>query len=255
MVSPMVPDAAPLIASTMATGSATLAGALAVALVLGFRHATDPDHLVAVTTLIAGGRRHGARAAARLGAAWGTGHASTLLLLGLPVVLLDVRLPERLQQLAEAAIGVTIALLGVQLLRRWRRGAFHLHAHAHEGVEHLHVHSHAATPAHTHEHPGARSTLAAFAIGCLHGVGGSAAVGILVVAGQRTSQTAALALAVLAVGTAISMALMSAAFGFALAARHVRRRLMLAVPALGAWGVLFGAWYGFAAWNVVPYPL
>lgn len=58
----------------------------------------------------------------------------------------------------------------------------------------------------------------------------------------------------LAAGTAVSMAVLSATFGWALTARHVRRRLMLAMPALGAWGVLFGAWYGFAAWNVVPSP-
>src|SRR4051812_14181957 len=104
-----------------ALSSPSLVGALIVAFVLGLRHATDPDHLVAVTTLIAGARRHGARAAARLGAAWGVGHALTLLLLGLPVVVLQLRLPERLQQLAEAAIGVVIAVLGIQLLRRWRR--------------------------------------------------------------------------------------------------------------------------------------
>jgi ABC-type nickel/cobalt efflux system permease component RcnA len=244
MVSPFATTAVP-----------DLAAVLAVAFVLGLRHATDPDHLVAVTSLVAGARRLGARAAARLGAAWGAGHALTLLLLGLPVVLLGVRVPERLQQVAEAAIGAVIVLLGVQLLRRWRRGAFHVHTHDHGGLRHVHVHSHAEARAHGHEHARTRSGLAAFAIGCLHGIGGSAAVGILLVARQDTSETAALALAVLAAGTAVSMALLSGALGFALAARHVRRRMMLAVPAFGTWGVLFGAWYGFAAWNVVPYPL
>jgi high-affinity nickel permease len=240
----------------MASGlsSPSLIGALIVAFVLGLRHATDPDHLVAVTTLVAGARRHGARAAARLGAAWGVGHALTLLLLGLPFVLLRLRMPERLEQLAEAAIGVAIAVLGIQLLRRWRRGAFHVHAHDHEGTRHVHVHSHLRAAAHAHAHAPVRSALTAFAIGCLHGVGGSAAVGILLVAGQGTRAHAALALAVLAAGTAVSMAVLSATFGIALGAPHVRRRLEVAIPALGVWGVLFGAWYGFAAWNVVPYP-
>ncbi|HEX7298522.1 MAG TPA: hypothetical protein VF257_05915 [Solirubrobacteraceae bacterium] len=245
---------------TSALASPSLVGALVIAFVLGLRHATDPDHLVAVTTLVAGARRHGARTAARLGAAWGAGHALTLLLLGLPVVLLHVRLPDRLQQLAEAAIGAVIAVLGIQLLRRWRHGAFHVHAHDHEGdgvgesVRHVHVHSHVAATAHAHEHAPVRSRLTAFGIGCLHGVGGSAAVGILIVADQGTTANAALALAMLAAGTAVSMALLSAAFGITLGAPGVRRRLVLAIPALGSWGVLFGAWYGSAAWNLVPYP-
>src|SRR3954451_23906969 len=100
-------------ASPVADGS--VLGALALAGALGLRHSTDPDHLVAVSTLIAGRRRDGARAAARLGAAWGTGHALTLLLFGLPIVLVQAYLPERVQQLAEGAIGVLIVGLALRL--------------------------------------------------------------------------------------------------------------------------------------------
>lgn len=239
---------------TAIAASGSLAGALAVAFVLGLRHATDPDHLVAVSTLVAGRDQRDARVAGRLGAAWGVGHGLTLLALGLPIVLLELRLPDRMQQLVEAAIGLTIAVLGVQLLRRWRCGAFHVHVHAHGPVSHAHVHSHATARAHAHGHGQVRSVAATFAIGCLHGVGGSAAVGILVVAGQDTREAAALALAVLAAGTAVSMTAISAGLGAVLTADRVQRRLTSALPALGAWGVLFGAWYGFAAWDVVPYP-
>src|SRR4051812_6794052 len=187
-------------------GDGTLLTALALAAALGLRHSADPDHLVAVSTLIAGRRRHGARAAAALGAAWGAGHALTLLLFGLPVVLVQAHLPERVQQLAEAAIGALIVGLAVKLLLRWRRGAFHVHAHEHDGVAHTHLHAHAHAARHAHGHPPARSPLAAFLIGCLHGTGGSAAVGVLLVASVPGRGAAAAALGIFAAGTAVSMA-------------------------------------------------
>jgi len=79
---------------------------LAVAVLLGLRHATDPDHLVAVTTLVAGGREQAARRAGQLGLAWGLGHAATLIAFGLPVLLLHSVVPRPVQHAAETAIGL-----------------------------------------------------------------------------------------------------------------------------------------------------
>jgi ABC-type nickel/cobalt efflux system permease component RcnA len=115
---------------------------LLVAFALGLRHASDPDHVVAVSTLVAATRGRAGRAAGLLGAAWGLGHATTLLLFGIPVVLASTYLPETVQSLAEAAIGLIIVALAARLLVRWRRGAFHAHMHEHDGSPHLHVHSH-----------------------------------------------------------------------------------------------------------------
>ena len=126
----------------------TLVLVLAVAALLGLRHATDPDHVAAVSTLIAGGEERGARRARKLGLAWGLGHATTLFLFGLPVVLYERFLPEAVQQGAETAIGVLIVSLAVWLLIRWHRGAFHVHLHDHDDVKHVHVHGHAQAPAH-----------------------------------------------------------------------------------------------------------
>src|ERR671935_2971756 len=100
---------------------------VAVAFALGLRHASDPDHLVAVSTLVADTRGRAARAAARLGAAWGAGHATTLLAFGLPVLLVRSFLPRVVEQSAEALIGVIIVVLAARLLLRWRRGAYHVH--------------------------------------------------------------------------------------------------------------------------------
>src|ERR687888_711121 len=91
-----------------------------VAFVLGLRHASDPDHLVAVSTLVAGAREHAARSAARLGAAWGAGHATTLLIFGLPILLLRAYLPAFVESLAEALIGAIVVALAVRLWVRWR---------------------------------------------------------------------------------------------------------------------------------------
>jgi ABC-type nickel/cobalt efflux system permease component RcnA len=232
-----------------------LTSALGIAFLLGLRHAADPDHLVAVSTLIAGSRRRGARVAAGLGAAWGAGHALTLTAFGLPILLVRAYLPEHVQQLAEAAIGALIVALGIQLLVRWRRGRFHVHVHEHDGLRHSHVHPHAASAEHEHAHRTSRTPLTAFLIGCVHGMGGSAAVGVLLVAGVPDRETAIAALVVLAAGTAISMAALSALVGSLLAAGAVRRRLTAAIPALASVSVLFGGWYALAAWSLVAYPL
>ena len=143
----------------LGAAAASLVIALVVALLLGLRHATDPDHLTALSTLVLADDERGARRAGRLGLAWGAGHAVTLVALGLPVVLLDDALPDWAQRTAEGLIGVVIVVLAVRLLLRWRRGYFHAHPHEHgEGVaprpparpraRRTHAHAHA----HEHRH-------------------------------------------------------------------------------------------------------
>jgi ABC-type nickel/cobalt efflux system permease component RcnA len=235
-----------------------LGGALIVAFVLGLRHAADPDHLVAVTTLVASTRERGTRAAARLGLVWGAGHALTLILLALPILFARSVIPEWGQHLAEAAIGALIVFLGVRLLWRWRRGGYHVHVHEHGGTRHSHVHAHSGHEHHAHhehEHHPTRTPLAAFLIGCAHGAGGSAGVGILLVAGVPDRETAIAALVVLALGTAISMAALSGAAGRILTTGTVRRRLSTAIPVLGVASAAFGVWYALAAYSVIEYPL
>src|SRR5205814_6673966 len=160
------------------SGHASGHGALVVfllAFALGLRHASDPDHLVAVSTLVADARGRAARAAARLGAAWGLGHATTLLAFGLPVLLVRGFLPHAVEQSAEALIGAIIVALAVRLLVRWRRGAYHVDLHAHEGRRHVHVHSHARQESHAHGHA-VRTPRQAFSIGLVHGTAGSGGV-------------------------------------------------------------------------------
>lgn len=189
-----------------------------VAVLLGLRHATDPDHLAAVTTLVASSRE---RAATRLGLAWGAGHALSLFAFGLPILLFERYLPDLVQHAAETAVALLIVYLGVRLLVRSRR------------------------PVRPR-----RTARAAFGIGLVHGMGGSAGVGVLIVASVESIALEVVALVVLAAFTAISMAIVTSGFGRAL----VRRQLGIGAPVLGTLSLAFGAWYAGAAWSVFPYP-
>jgi high-affinity nickel permease len=225
---------------------------LSVAVLLGLRHATDPDHLVAVSTIVATDRDRPWKRASELGLAWGLGHATTLVLLGLPIVVLDRYLPDAVQRGAEVLAGALIVALAVRLLRRWRNGFFHSHEHEHDGVVHRHLHGHAdagssASGNHRHEHRVAHSSTQAYGVGLVHGIGGSAGVGLLLLASIQDRTEAIAALALFASATAASMALLSLGGGYLLAAPAVRRRLPSVVPGFGALAVVFGVWYALGA--------
>lgn len=214
---------------------------LLVALLLGLRHAMDPDHIAAVTTLVASTRERAAQRAARLGAWWGLGHALTLIVFGIPIVLFERFLPEPLQRGAETAVAALIVFLAARLLIRWRSGYFHAHAHAHPPHEHEHRHQ-------------VRSPLGAFAIGLVHGLGGSAGVGVLLLAAIPSRPLAVASLVVLAVFTAVSMTMLTTGFGSVLVRPRVRGAHVVLAPALGLTSLAFGLWYAAAAWALAPYP-
>jgi hypothetical protein len=200
---------------------------LLVAVLLGLRHATDPDHIAAVTTLMASGREHARRRAAALGVWWGLGHALTLVLFGVPILLFEAYLPDVVQRGAETAVAALIVYLAVRLLVRHR----HRHAHGHE----------------------VRRPLAAFGIGLVHGMGGSAGVGVLLLAAIPSTALAVSALVVLALFTAVSMTIVTTGFGATLGSRQ--SAAVAAAPVLGLASLAFGLWYAAAAWSLMPYPL
>jgi ABC-type nickel/cobalt efflux system permease component RcnA len=236
-------------------GGGGLTLGLVVALLLGARHATDPDHLTAVSTLILSDDRRGGRRAGVLGLFWGLGHATTLFLFGVPIVLFGAHLPDVVGRTSEFLIGVVTAFLAIRLLLRWRRGYFHAHPHQHDEVQHTHPHVHEHAPgsghpgAHPHRHADGigRSPATAFGIGLMHGVGGSAGVGILLVASAADRVNAVAGLLLFAGATALSMACVSAAVGYGLVRGPVAPRLERVVPAFGAASLVFGVWYALNA--------
>ena len=238
-------------------GPTTLWVVLVVSLLVGFRHASDPDHLAAVTTLIASQERERIRKATSLGLFWGLGHGTTLVLVGLPLVLLGHYLPETVAQAAEVAIGLIIVMLAVRLLLRWRRGVFHAHAHSHErGETHRHLHSHEAYPVHEHTHyaHGLRTPLSAYGVGLVHGVGGSGEITLLLLSTIKEPSQAVVALLIFAAGTVVSMALLSTALGLAIATGPLARNFERVAPVLGVLAAAFGIWYAAGAVGIVAYP-
>jgi cytochrome c biogenesis protein CcdA len=210
--------------------------------------------LTAVSTVVLSGGPEGGRRAGVLGLAWGVGHATTLLAFGIPLLLFARRLPASMLQGAEVAIGLIIIFLAGRLLLRWRRGHYHTHPHVHGNVLHAHPHvhegshpEHAAGHAHAHAEMLGRSPLAAFGIGMVHGLGGSAGAGILVVGAASSRVPGVAALVLFAAGTAASMALVSAAFGYALARPPIATRVNSLVPLLAIVSLIFGAWYALTA--------
>ena len=219
---------------------APLLVALGIAFVLGLRHASDPDHLVAVTSLVAaeGGD---AREAAKLGAWWGSGHAAVLLVIGLPLIFFKSELPAWLEGGAEKAIGVVILLLALRVIFKWLRGDYAATAHRHDGG---HSHRRHLRRGEGSGHRHVRSPRQALSIGMLHGLAGTGAVVVLLIAALPTQLGAAAALAVFAPMSVASMAAFTAAFAWVLTRPVIEPvyRTVL-IPGLGLFGVMFGLWY------------
>ena len=196
---------------------APLVVALAIAFLLGLRHASDPDHLVAVTSLVAADEGD-TRRAARLGAWWGVGHAAALLALGIPLIAFKTELPAWLESGAEKAVGVVILLLAGRVIYRWARPRAHVHR--------------------------LRTSGQAVSIGVLHGLAGTGAVVVLLIAALPSQLESAIALAVFAPMSIVSMAACTAGFAWVLTRPAVEPlyRTVL-VPGLGVFGVMFGLWY------------
>ena len=149
---------------------------------LGLRHALDPDHLVAVSTIVS--RNNSIVRSSVAGALWGLGHTASLFICGTIVLALRLSIPESFVASAESAVAIMLVLLGINALwRAIRSSRLHVHFHRHDGRPHIHFHVHKpeAPAAHDHRHVfeiGFRS----FLIGMVHGLAGTGALMILVIA-------------------------------------------------------------------------
>jgi ABC-type nickel/cobalt efflux system permease component RcnA len=171
-------------------------------LLLGFRHAFEPDHLAAVSTLAT--RQGRLLDACRLGIAWALGHTASVGAVVGAIILFGLHLPDRLWPAADLLVALLLIGLGGTVILRYARGRWHLHAHSHAAGPHLHVHSHAQGAAHEHAHPqgDARRSLG---FGLLHGLAGSAAILVLLVAAAPTRAAQLAYFGAFAAGTIIGM--------------------------------------------------
>ena len=183
----------------------SIVAVLAIGGLLGLRHAFEPDHLAAVSTLATrpGGRR--LWGAARLGLIWGLGHTVTVGAVALLIIALGVRLPAGLWPAAELLVAALLILLGAVVIWRYVRGRWHMHTHAHTAAApHFHLHSHAADPSHGHTHAvvDARRSLG---FGIAHGLAGSGAIAALLVAAVPDTMSRLVYFAAFSAGTIVGM--------------------------------------------------
>lgn len=208
---------------------------LIVGFVLGMRHATDPDHVIAVSTIVS--RERSIPKAALIGILWGCGHTITIVVVGAAIIVFGLAIPTRVGLTMEFSVGLMLILLGVLNLTgamNWIRQKFspahpkvegeHAHLHEHNSHLHLHWHSHGAGGEHHAASlaPPARlrapftrlgvfHTLRPLFVGIVHGLAGSAAVALLVLSTIRDPLWAILYLLIFGVGTIAGMMLITTA--------------------------------------------
>jgi high-affinity nickel permease len=180
---------------------------LGIGFVLGMRHATDPDHVVAVSTIVA--RTQSVKRATLIGAVWGLGHSITIFLVGCAIILFGKVVSPRLGLAMEMGVAVMLVLLGLLNLSGLLRVLHRWLPHRHDSESHSHALSHSGSPNSSRMQRGTMSR--ALLIGIVHGLAGSAAVALLVMATIRDPRWAAAYLLVFGTGTIAGMVLITSA--------------------------------------------
>ncbi len=224
---------------------------LGIGLALGLKHATEVDHVVAVSTIVS--RYRSVWRSALVGAMWGAGHTAALLITGAIVLTLRVAIPERISNWLEFGVALMIIALGAAALWRalLKRTDVHVHEHSHDGVSHVHVHFHENQTRHharkTHSHAVSAVGLKPVLIGTMHGLAGSAALTLLVLTRSSSAWVGLFYLLVFGLGSIAGMILMSGLIGlpFALTSRNVSRVHHHLQTTAAALSIAFGVWYAY----------
>jgi len=244
---------------------------LALGFLLGMRHATDPDHVIAVTTIVSNQRN--SMRAALIGAFWGIGHTLTIFVVGAGIILFNLVIPVRLGLSMELSVAVMLIILGAWNVAGFVRAVpagstdehgaakvVHSHAHSHGGLVHNHTHAHQHEsrsdlpddiPLHWMDRVFGKVSLYQYVrplvVGIVHGLAGSAAVALLVLTTIRNVHWAVAYLLIFGVGTIAGMMVItvSIASAFRLMAsgrQKFSRRLALASGLLSLGFGLFVAY-------------
>jgi high-affinity nickel permease len=221
---------------------------LGVGFVLGLRHALDADHLIAVSTIVSERKRFWS--SSFVGVLWGLGHTASLLGVGLLVIAFHVQIPEKIALFMEFAVALMLILLGVNVLWKMKKGAtFHVHTHEHDHRLHIHPHLHEVNEGTQHiHHASSKVDKKPFFIGMIHGMAGSAALMLVVLATISSRVLAVLYIAIFGLGSVGGMFLMSALIGlpFSMTSQHTRLNNVVRTSA-GIISVCFGLFY---AWQI-----
>ncbi len=230
---------------------------LGLGFVFGLKHATEVDHVVAVSTVVSEGRN--LWRSALVGGLWGAGHTASLVVVGLFVLVFRVAVPLPVANWLEFGVALMIIVLGVLTMMRVmrRRADIHLHRHSHDGQSHVHIHFHehgthhsnVTAPPATHSHAIAQVGFKPLLVGAIHGLAGSAALTLLVLTQIPSVLLGLLYLGVFGLGSTIGMMVMSGLIGlpFALSARRLTDMNYGLQTVAGALSIGFGLWYAYQA--------
>jgi ABC-type nickel/cobalt efflux system permease component RcnA len=235
---------------------------LGLGLVFGLKHATEVDHVVAVSTIVSEHRN--VFRSAIVGALWGAGHTASLVIIGVLVLVFRVAIPPGVATWLEFGVALMIIVLGALAVARVlrKRPDVHLHRHSHDGQSHLHIHFHEQGTEHTpatahqlsktkhpsHSHAISQVGFKPMLVGAMHGLAGSAALTLLVLTQIQSIWLGLVYLAVFGLGSSVGMLLMSGLIGlpFALSGRRLTSINYGLQTAAGCLSVAFGLWYAYA---------
>ncbi len=152
---------------------------LGLGFILGLKHTFDPDHIIAVSTIVSQAKN--IKRSLLQGLLWGLGHTATLFLVGSLILIFKISIPPKMTLVFELLVGAVLIILGINVLARLFRVRIHLHKHKHDKVTHAHLHSHEKPS--SHEEPASHAhSHRSFMVGMLHGLAGSAALMLIVLA-------------------------------------------------------------------------
>jgi hypothetical protein len=251
-------------------------GFMIIGLLLGMRHATDFDHVVAVTTFVS--REHKLTSAVRIGLSWGAGHSATVLAVGALIIFLKIAIPVRLGLAMEFGVAIVLIALGSRAVRDLLRALLlrtgllsgqqtsspalaHSHRHSHGWLTHSHAHLHAHRDDHAEisahdDHRvivnGSRErglAIKSFGVGLAHGLAGGAAIALMVLGAIPSSGWAAIYLVVFCAGTILGMSFITVMIGMPIVWAAARMDELQHAIATAAGLVSFG--FGlFLAWRI-----
>ena len=180
-----------------------------LAALVGFRHAFETDHLVAVSNIVT--KRNSVLLAMKDGTFWGLGYSTSILLVGITMLLLRYAIPDNYFQTMEGAVGVMIIALGIFRLYQYFKQnpiSVHAHTHSHDDTTHTHLHIHTyEKDKHQHLYK------VSFGVGIIHGLAGSGVLIAAAMAAMKTVSTSILFLIVFSVGCIIGMMTAAGLFG------------------------------------------
>ena len=206
---------------------------------MGIKHAIEPDHVIAVSTIASKSKK--LWQASLAGVFWGIGHTATLFLIGIIFILMKGDIPVKWSMSLEFLVGIMLVYLGITTIFSFKN--IHVHKHQHDGDEHKHVHSHENSGKHEHKHQH-DTYLKSMLIGLVHGLAGSGAMVLLTMSTVKSVGEAAIYILIFGAGTVIGMLFFTTILGIPFMLSKKRRTINRTLSiTTGAISTIFGIYY------------